>query len=267
MGFDFGTVKRKNNASVFADDIRRNYLEEIKACHKEWYIALSYNNIHNCDLVFNAVHIDIDKNNRLCYSIDLLQDLLSSAFIHTKAYLIDPYYIENIAKEKSIFKCSDSEAKTCIICAYGNIDNNYLAGDKFVNKLYDIDIIADNIVFQLSYNSPETIMHLYEWVLKDDKKHPGKRTYTFVVDEYVIGHYYCYDTFTFDDKKYKLWHAYKNHVENMSIRYNIKKSIYRCHNCNNMIKKLLLKLGLIKTPNIKFSKYYAISAITNKDWL
>lgn len=85
MGFDFGSIKKKNTANIIADDIRKQYLDDINLRTDKWAAILEYNNSNTYKHILNAFHIDFDEKNRITYSMDVIPCILNNEY---KEYLI-----------------------------------------------------------------------------------------------------------------------------------------------------------------------------------
>lgn len=255
MGFDFGSIKKKKNtANIIADDIRKQYLDDINLRTDKWAAILEYNNHDSYQHILNAFHIDFDEKNRITYSMDVIPCILNNK--EYKEYLIDPNYIQYYSEKNSIFKSTDPTCKIAVLCAYGNVDNNYRASCKLIEKLYDIDIIADNIIFQLSFDNDITIYELYKWIVFDSQRHP-ERLYTFVYDDYLVRHYFSYENTIYDNEKYSMWRKFVKGER--SIRNIVQKAMLLYHNCNSIFGRIKMGLGFVKHPTVIFTTKYAIA--------
>lgn len=136
-----------------------------------------------------------------------------------------------------------------MLCAYGNVDNNYRASCKLIEKLYDIDIVADNIIFQLSFDNDITIYELYKWIVFDSKRHP-ERLYTFVYDDYLVRHYFSYENTIYDNEEYSMWRKFVKGER--SIRNIVQKTMLLYHNCNSIFGRIKMRLGFVKHPYCYF---------------
>ena len=66
MGFDFGSIKKKKNtANIIADDIRKQYLDDINLRTDKWAAILEYNNHDSYQHILNDIH-NIQKTRDWC---------------------------------------------------------------------------------------------------------------------------------------------------------------------------------------------------------
>ena len=142
MGFDFGSIKKKKNtANIIADDIRKQYLDDINLRTDKWAAILEYNNHDSYQHILNAFHIDFNEKNRITYSMDVIPCILNNN--EYKEYLIDPNYIQYYSEKNSIFKPTDPTCKIAVLCAYGNVDNN----SKYNLWLYLTELLSSKNFF------------------------------------------------------------------------------------------------------------------------
>lgn len=262
MGFDFSKIQHDSNTSLASrsiiDAIHEKWKHDLRQYMLEWKALVLQNNMATGEMICNGINCSVDPKNTLAVTVGVLPPLLRHK--DRKIFLVEPNFIERCPFNNYTIRGAELNTDTAVICSYGDFNNTHFISDKFIDKLFFVNIKAKHIIFQLSYKNPDTLKRLYEWINIDAAKYPD-RIYTFIYDDFYLKHYTIYyDEPGLKDDKGHIYEIWKELQDNKkySIKQVMMDIIKEYHHLDSFKNKIKNIFNPVKMPNVIFSRDYVI---------